>query len=406
MDQTKENRAWWNTHANCVVCAAFALTLAVVDRSGADELLTTDALWVTGTVEIAAGWARVHTGDPGCPAVTNEVLCPVDKIVALRAGRVASQGCGEPRVYLVGGDMLSGAIAGASNGLLRVRGDALGEIELAFDDAICIRLAGGRDVAERPPRGSRGVVFVNGDEMSGDVAGVGDAHVFVAAGKRTNAVVRSRCAWIRFADIPAGEPVRQLPADTRHCVLFTNGDVLSGTIEAMDAGGMTLRARRRTYSIPRDRISEVWTEGPALAPLSLAPVSACRQTPQFDENFPHRLDANLDGGRLRIAGKSYARGIACHSRCELEYRLDGVYSRFIADIGIDDTAPRDGLASFLVEVDGKAAASVPAVRAGESARTIHADLKGAQVLRLIVDFGGDGVSLGDHADWARPVLVR
>lgn len=43
------------------------------------------------------------------------------------------------------------------------------------------------------------------------------------------------------------------------------------------------------------------------------------------------------------------------------------------------------------------------VRGGEKAREVSLDMSGIDVLELIVDDGGDGMS-GDHANWIDPVF--
>ena len=67
---------------------------------------------------------------------------------------------------------------------------------------------------------------------------------------------------------------------------------------------------------------------------------------------------------------------------------------------------RRGAVVFQVAVDGKVAFDSGVMRGGQLPRTIHIPLRGARRVTLIVDFGPDGASAGDHADWGRAVLIR
>lgn len=114
-----------------------------------------------------------------------------------------------------------------------------------------------------------------------------------------------------------------------------------------------------------------------------------------------------DGALPTIGGRVYTRGLGTTAPSEIVYYLGGRCSRLVTDVGIDDEATTPVPATFTVYADDVAVASSGPIAAGESARTLTADLTGAAWLRLVTTGSGpagDGTTVNDHADWAVPVL--
>lgn len=99
---------------------------------------------------------------------------------------------------------------------------------------------------------------------------------------------------------------------------------------------------------------------------------------------------------LIIAGKQYIRGLGTHSNSRIEYELDGKYSRFLAEAGVDGN--NRGTVTFEIWVDGIKKWETGLMHYDDPAKMVDIDLKGAKSLVLIVGDGGNGIS-GDHADW-------
>ena len=123
-------------------------------------------------------------------------------------------------------------------------------------------------------------------------------------------------------------------------------------------------------------------------------------TLQYDESF--------DLTPLTLDGKAYGAGLGTHAPSEIRYELDGRYTTFLSDIGIDDRQ-RGGPASviFRVLADGKVLFASPVMKAGTPHEAVKVDVTGVKTLVLIVEDAGDG-NHDDHADWgeARLVLPR
>ncbi|MEV8526584.1 beta-galactosidase [Streptomyces sp. NPDC052000] len=110
-------------------------------------------------------------------------------------------------------------------------------------------------------------------------------------------------------------------------------------------------------------------------------------------------DAAGDGRPMSIAGVPYAKGLGVHADSDVTVFLGGACSRFTASVGVDDETGGGGSVAFSVLADGKAVATTPVLHGKQPAIALDADVRGAQVLELVVSDGGDGNGL-DHADWA------
>lgn len=89
----------------------------------------------------------------------------------------------------------------------------------------------------------------------------------------------------------------------------------------------------------------------------------------------------------------------------LFYRTDGTGGKkqFVG-VGAGDGSFDKGSVVFRLVGDGKELYNSGMVRGGEKAREVSLDVSGVDVLELVVEDGGDGVS-GDHADWIEPVFL-
>lgn len=139
--------------------------------------------------------------------------------------------------------------------------------------------------------------------------------------------------------------------------------------------------------------------------LSQAQPVAVEETPVLGRAFPYRKDLSVSGDPLRLGGRTYRRGLGVHSRCALEYVLGGRYRSFAAVIGIDDSAGGRGSVTFRVLADGKELFKREKTGASKP-EPISLPMDGVERLRLEVDFGADGLDVGDHADWADARVSR
>ncbi len=106
-----------------------------------------------------------------------------------------------------------------------------------------------------------------------------------------------------------------------------------------------------------------------------------------------------------LGGVTYPRGIGTRSISELVIDLDGQAERFTSVVGFDDAIkPGVGSVTFEVWADDALVAGSGLMRVGDAPKTLSADLKGARVLTLLVDDGGDR-SNDDEVAWAGAHIV-
>lgn len=111
-----------------------------------------------------------------------------------------------------------------------------------------------------------------------------------------------------------------------------------------------------------------------------------------------------DGQKITLNGKSYNKGLGTHSASEIRYALDGNYTNFRSDIGIDDEVGAKGSAKFQVWADGTKLFDGGVMSGDSATKQVDVDLAGKQELKLIVTDGGNNTNF-DHADWANARLI-
>ena len=111
---------------------------------------------------------------------------------------------------------------------------------------------------------------------------------------------------------------------------------------------------------------------------------------------------------LRIGEETFPKGVGAHANGEIVVALDDDFTRFVAQVGIDnnqDTQGTRGSAQFIVRVDGQERFTSPVCHGGDAPVMVDVKLDGARRLELIINDAGDGYS-HDQADWAIAALER
>lgn len=169
------------------------------------------------------------------------------------------------------------------------------------------------------------------------------------------------------------------------------------------------------------RVEELSVENGAFAYLSdMEPDGGVEQS--FPPEFAYEVDVwtwkrdrNVEGGVLRLGGRSYEKGLGVHSYCRLVYRLDGGYREFRAVVGLDDSTrymgePGLGAVVFRVLLDGdKAAKEYPngvVQRKGQAPTELTVDVSNARTLTLIVDYDPTSLHILGRANWADAHLIK
>jgi len=97
-----------------------------------------------------------------------------------------------------------------------------------------------------------------------------------------------------------------------------------------------------------------------------------------------QADATPYRQMLRIYGTAYETGLGVLSNSRLEVKADGQFRRFVAEVGVDDsTFDADDDVTFSVYGDGKLLTTSKAMRFGQPAQTLTADVTGVRIVELV-----------------------
>ncbi|MFJ5841574.1 NPCBM/NEW2 domain-containing protein [Streptomyces shenzhenensis] len=169
---------------------------------------------------------------------------------------------------------------------------------------------------------------------------------------------------------------------------------------------LTLRARYRSPSGTRVDTALPLTVSVVVPPPSgtsylgdLPWLSATNGWGPAERDTSNGESAAGDGNPLTLGGVVYAKGLGVHAESSVDYYTGGACETVTADVGVDDEKGANGTVAFEIWADGTKAAATEVLTNAMPARPLTADVTGAQVVRLIVTDGGDGID-SDHADWA------
>ena len=326
---------------------------------------------------------------------------------------------------LAGGDRLAGAVRGGDGDLLRVELRGGVPLELSIDAISSIlfpaRIPDG--VTSTPGPGGDGdrlylVASGSLDLAQGFVEAFTDEGVTFEderLGARTFAWDRVAALFITAlpeeggaeGSDPPGEPV---------AVSLRGGGRLSGRLQRIvgpTEGVELVLGAGAEVSLPGRVVDDVTLDDGSFRFLGDLAPPAEASTSLFGDDlgfaWPMRVDRNVRGGPLVVAGETFARGLGVHAPSRLEWDLgsDGWTGLRLA-CGVDDTgakAGNTGAVRFRVLGDGELLWESDVVRAGSPAqRPAAMDLEGVSKLVLEVDPAGPFTL--DRADWLRPMLVR
>jgi len=251
------------------------------------------------------------------------------------------------------------------------------------------------------------VLLQNGDRATGDLLSFDQTHLKLSQGGKPLSIEMARIRGITFNSSLSNLPAAKKP---RIHVTLTDGSQLTGYGATRERGG-PLRLTTvfgSPLELPLASIAVIrFLDGRATYLSELEPRAA-HVSGYFDtaERLAVAKDRNVLGGPLVVHGIEYPKGLGTRSRSRIEYDLGGRYSRFEATAALDDLAGGKGSVRFIVEKDGVrifesalVTGMSPAVAVGPL------DIKGAQRLALLVDYG-ELADINDWADWCDAVVIR
>ena len=285
-----------------------------------------------------------------------------------------------PILVLADGGFLPAAVLAAEKADLSVDSARLGTLKLPLDslagivfrppphpaelDALLDRVARGKGQTDR-------LILDNGDELTGliDVESLGSDKLKIKGNLGPVEVAVRRVVALVFN--PA---LRQHAAADQAWAHGTRRGGVDRPGRRRPPAGRPLAVGRRLAGIddPLRREVESGRQGPGVshAPPQGDPGRAVylsdirpdeyRFLPYLETKWPYKTDRNVTGGQLRCGGRLYLKGLGVHSAARLSYQLDRPWSRFQAEVGIDDSTGGRGSVGFRVFVDGKAEIREPA----------------------------------------------
>ncbi|GMQ60630.1 hypothetical protein AN1V17_50310 [Vallitalea sediminicola] len=147
-------------------------------------------------------------------------------------------------------------------------------------------------------------------------------------------------------------------------------------------------------------LEELPSEAPAdfvyLSDISSASVGGSYTTVNKDSDY--------DGRTIDINERSYFKGLGVHADNEIVYDLDGLYSSFIVDVGLDESVTSNGDVIFKVYGDNnQLLRETNTLTHTSPIETMNIDVTDINQLKLVVDDAGS--SYNDRANWADARLI-
>jgi hypothetical protein len=184
-----------------------------------------------------------------------------------------------------------------------------------------------------------------------------------------------------------------------------SGDMLAGQWQSADDNQLSLLTAWGAVNVPRSAVARVVFRNGKVTFVSDLEPAAVEQVPYFGRLMPWCRDQGFDGGPLKLKGKTYAKGLAVHSRCVLTYAIDGEYESFKATVGFDESSQGRGRVICRLLGDDKELFVNPDLAATADPVAIEVSLSGTKQLSLEIDYG-ETEDTGDRVIWADARLFR
>jgi len=112
----------------------------------------------------------------------------------------------------------------------------------------------------------------------------------------------------------------------------------------------------------------------------------------------NHINKSVEGNPLKVAGKTYVRGIGTHAVSKFLIQINGTAESIDGSAGVDDESGKAATVEFIVLGDRKILWKSGIMKKGDPAKDVHVSLKGIEKMALLVTDGGDDINY-DHADW-------
>ena len=316
------------------------------------------------------------------------------------------------QVLLANGDRIRAAAHHASQEVLRMNSELLGDLEIPLERVQAIALNAPTEPTARERllanlagggRKRDAAVLANGDELAGTFLGLDDNVVHLEGSQGAAEINRSNVRGIALSSELISFP---RPKELYAKLFLADGSelaLLNGKLEGSNFRGRA--AFDREVSVPIEQIVAFEFRNGRLTYLSDLEPTEYRHTPYLGVSYPYQRDRSVLGNVLALRGQVFRKGLGAHSRSELTYSLEGKFRRFESVVGIDDETAGQGSVVFRVLLDSQPAWESKPLTGSSAPQRVQLDVTRARQITLVVDFGALG-DVQDHADWAEARLVR
>jgi len=377
---------------------ALALLLVAATAAAAPKIVLVDGTELDDALLVAVekGRASVQEAGGGLRQLPVESL-----VLATAPDPQRTPAAGSPfNLYLRGGDRLRGAVTGDGDHV-RLDSPVVVGLRVHLDDVAAVRFgrllgalqASFGEAFDREMKRGRDVIVIQRDTrpfpVNGRVLGIGESALNVRVEGDLRDLDFARVyGFIRTPDRPP-----TTPPGVRARVHLAGGERVTlplerVTAEAVEGGGVR---------VAREHVERIEFLGDHIAHLGEFDPIDVKHVALFGEPPPCRPDGMALGGPLRIANRTYERGLGTLSYSRIEYVLGGRWESFFVRCGIDDAAGPEGDAIFRILGDGKVLAEIRR-RRGERPEAVRVDVAGVD--RLVLENLPGESYVSDFCDWA------
>lgn len=330
------------------------------------------------------------------------------------------------RITLVNQDVLYGAISDTAKNGFAVYNSLIGKISLNFEQISAIERVGDGESslslmivdAVRKAEREDTIFLISGDVDSGVVISLSSESVSIRSTlyNQDRAYKISDVRAINLFSFPA-TPEKTANDNLDASVYLTDSSRLNGLISQTIPTGITLIQNNGGYQVPIQGVSFISFKNNRCIYLSDLEPADVKEYVSPDEKavgflWHYQKDRGLFSQKpISIKDRKYFKGLAMHANCELAYKLDGLYQKFFATIGLTDESVKgendelSGSVRFVIYADGKKVYESEVFKKDSPPKNISLDIKNTRELRLVVSDAGDGYIL-DRAAWALARVIR
>ncbi len=245
------------------------------------------------------------------------------------------------------------------------------------------------------------LLLSNGDILRGFVDRLDATGLTLENGAGVEVVPYRVIVVAKFAMATRARPVEphvRVHLESGARLTCTSIDLNGGKVAASYVDGALLGMR--SGGVARlDVIGGRWQGLSSLRPLTY------EHTAMLGLPWEYRRGSNVLGNAIQVGGESFEAGLGVHSRSRLSFELKGQFVEFVTRFGLDDSAGPMGDVDVSVLVDGTTRFSQTGVRVGDLSDVIRVDVRQAKRIELVVDFGKNG-DIQDRFNWVEPGLIR